>query len=258
MNKKITINLNRLKDAQFMEFCLEFQKILIQYGSVFEIEKFEKIFSDDFDILKESFKKLKTNAYTEQIKKLDQKRDNSIQRLGQWIKTYLLDPDPKLYNAAYKLQDIFKNYGGFNIIRKDLNAQTASIENMLDQFYKKTKNEIELLKLENVLKCIEVDNLAFRKSYEIRMEIQTQNNLLSKIKDLRTSMTLIFTTIQKNSKTFDRIFPEHKKEINSLFANLDAIISKYHPLTISVKKTKKEPIETENNFEIIKKEADTV
>ena len=243
MKKIKTIALYRLKDRQFVEFALESLDIFQKWSKTFEIEALEKSYENSYQALQESYRKLKTNLYTEKIRQLDAQRDQTFRLIWHSCKAFTYDPKPQTVTAALKVLDVLNLYGGSKITNYDYNGETAAIENCLRQINKTCKPEINLLLLTEAVDQLEKENEVFRKTYEDRNEMQTENKLLGEIRKIRAQMSKIFTAIVKQMELLNIAFPDKTVEAEEFIAALNVVIMKFHPLTLPKAKGEKENYE---------------
>ena len=227
-----SLYLHQLQNAQYYQ-CMENTLRLLKKNQALLkadhlIEGLEKGLGDMFV----SFKKEKTNALTERVLFLDQKRDRFLRKISLFVRAYELDEEnPENQQAAKKILAVFDLYGGSKIYNFDHNKETASLSNLVHDLNSKNKSALLLLKLAADVSTLEEANKDFKDLYNERTDFVAEQNEALALAQIRKQMNQQY---QIFCKWVDGL--PSSAELKLFIAALNVEIAKFHALIVPKKK----------------------
>jgi hypothetical protein len=265
MKQIVTIRLKSLKVMQIVEFSTATLEALQEYKNVFALDAIVESYAKEVYRIKDSYKKQRTNLYTEKIEKLDKNRENIFHEIWYKVKGFTFqnrEPYLSFFDAAHKIADTLKHYGGTKLLTIDYHGKSSAIEKMVLDLNRLYLQEIDMLGLKESLKELNSVNKEFDLAYKDRNAFEAENKLLEEIQKIRTKLSAIYNVINKQIEILHLTFPKEEKKRQELIAKFNVIIVKYKAL-IHVKAKKKQELKkdatelekTEEKDKIIVEEA---
>jgi hypothetical protein len=223
------IELYKLRNGEYVQFTSDVLKI-VELNNPTSLQVNEKF--DAMSALKTElealFKKSTENPITAEIENLDKRRDNAVSGILGMINSYGFHYDGAVSGQAKVVQDYLKLYTD-NIAQENYNAETATINNIVNDFENKPEllaalTELHLIEWKEELKEA---NTKFNDRYIARTQelaTATPDTLKSK----RLVANTAYYELRDRIDAFAVINPSalYTKTINEI----DALITQYNTL----------------------------
>ena len=242
MKQILTINLKNLKDRQIVEFSTSSLEIFQKYQADFALDALVKSYEKGITELKNSYKKQKTNLHTEKVVALDHQRDQTYKAIWHKTKAFMYQTKAELVDAAHKILDTLKHYGGGKLTSFDFNGESAVIHKLVIELNRLYPAELKLLGLIEIVEQLEVENVAFESAYKDRNTLEAENKLLFEMQQVRAQLSKIYTVLCKQIDVLSLTFPEKTKETQEFVIALNVLVGKYRVLITPSAKKEKEKV----------------
>lgn len=230
------LNLRKLRNSELIQFCRDYISIINnndpqQLSVASQLEDFTGKVTE----METVFKSASGSAITAEIEELDLNRDKIFSGIVSLIEGNRNHFDPEFADAAETLQNNLKIYNT-NIIRENLQSETALLNNIITDWENKPEltSAVGTLNLGSWITQLKTANQNFNQKYLIRSQ-ESAGKPTYNIEEKRPEIITAYRTLCKRLDAFAEIndSPAYGKTIHEL----NAVIEKYIPLTITRKKT---------------------
>jgi len=142
----------------------------------------------------EALKKIVKSEFTEEIQVADKARDRTYSSVTAIIRTTLKHHNPDVVKAAKRLKIVTDTYG--NINQKSLEEQTSAVYNILQEFQGKYADDIELIRITEMVDELERANNALHELMQKRLDETAHKNPVT-MKDAREVTDAAYLAIRK-------------------------------------------------------------
>ena len=224
-----SIDLTKLRNGEYIQFTSDVLKIVeLNNPTTLQVnEKFDAMSTIKTE-LEALFKKSTENPITAEIENLDKRRDNAVSGILGMINSYGFHYDGAVSGQAKVVQNYLKLYTN-NIAQENYNAETATINNIVNDFENKPEllaalTELHLIEWKDELKDA---NTKFNVTYIARTQ-----DLATATPDTLKSKRLVANTAYYELR--DRIDAFAVINPSALYtktiSEIDALITQYNTL----------------------------
>ena len=184
----------------------------------------------------ELFKQIEKSELTEKIKDADKARDKVYSSITAIIKTTLKHYNPEVVEAGKRLTILVDTYGK-NVTKKSYDEQTAAIYNILQEFKGKYAEDVELIRITEMVNELERANLEVEALVKQRMNESTGKNT-AKMKELRGTVDQYYLDIRKRINA--AVVMEGEENYATFINKMNVLIDRYKTLIARTKGKKKD------------------
>lgn len=225
----ISIDLPKLRNAEYIQFCKNFATLIQANNPVaLSIQPQYETFLAKISELETLFKQTTSSAITPEIEALDLRRDRAINGLVAIINGYSFHFEASISNAALVLQNNLKLYNS-SIARENYQSETAILNNIINDWENKPEfnsalSTLNLIAWKDELK---VANQLFNEKYIVRtQEYGTASTETLRAKRYETNEC--YFELRKFLEAFEII--KNTAEYTKTIKELNALIEQYNSL----------------------------
>lgn len=192
-----SIKLLRLRNSEFIQFFTDLFSIFNRHNpEELGVKNQLSPVIDELDKIKNIHGTDKGSDISDELKNIDNQRDESITGILKVVEGFMLHYDEAIREAAGLLLNKINNFGP-SIARQNYPSETTSINGIIDSFNTepKLKDALKLLKLAEWTKKLDSQNKLFSKRYIDRID-ESAKQSDDKIKELRTITTENYYTLR--------------------------------------------------------------
>jgi hypothetical protein len=214
------VHLRKLRNEEFFQYFTEFKSLVERRGM-------DKDISEDYALLLKQHSRMdavleivRKSRYTEDITKIDAKRNTLLHGLRATVKSFLFHFDESKQRTATVLMSLLDTYGDLSN-KKTYAEQTASVGNLIDDLNTKYVNEKTQLGLQDWVEQLRKANEEFQNLMQRR---DNEKSLLPKerVADIRVEMEVCYVKIV------------HRLEALSILQNSEALIAFINELNVII------------------------
>jgi len=173
----------------------------------------------------EALKKIVKSEYTEEIQVADKARDNVYSSVTAVIRTAVKHYNPDVVKAAKRLKIVVDTYGKINTMSYD--EQTSAVYNILQEFKGKYADDIELIRITEMVDELERTNKAVDALIKQRT-LETSHQNPDTMKDVRVEVDAAYHAIEERINAL--VVVEGPDKYSEFITQLNATIDRYKQL----------------------------
>ena len=178
---------------------------------------------------------IEKSELTEKIKNADYERDRVYSSVTAIIKTTVKHYNPEVVEAAKRLKIVIDTYG--NINKKSYDEQTSAVYNILQELKGKYAEDVELIRITEMVDELERTNKAVETLIKQRMNETTHKNT-DNMKELRGTVDKLYLDIRKRINA--AVIIEGEGNYASFINKMNVLIDRYRTLLARTKGKKKD------------------
>ena len=228
----LSINLQKLRNSEFIQFFVDLLSIFLkQKPEELGIKDQLDPISPDLESIKSIHGTMKGSEISDELKTIDNRRDNCIMGIRMVLEGYTFHYDPIINEAAQVLLNKIDTFGS-KIAKQNYPTETTSLKGIYESFTKEEKliNALALLNLTAWVGQMDKDNTLFNTRYLDRVD-ETSKQSDDKIKVLRKSVTEKYSTLRSHMTSHATLKPTENYKLvidqtNTLIDQYNTIIKR--------------------------------
>ncbi|MDR2981609.1 MAG: DUF6261 family protein, partial [Puniceicoccales bacterium] len=155
-----------LRNEEHFGFHSEFAKLANEYTLTEAFVALVARYNARYDELNDALEITRTSSFTRQLVTADLLRISAYRRLRTAVRGHLRYTDPAKNEAAWRIYDIFRQYG--NLAQSARDKRTYGLTNLLEDLRERTAAELQTLGVTAWVSELETKNQAYKSLKESR------------------------------------------------------------------------------------------